>query len=185
MAKQAVVAQDNAQIADALQLEASNCFMENIINNTSVKLIDYLKTKQIIDENKVINVKNLLGIELSTGKGTSGSKKDTYVLEENGKVAANTTKLASIKMVKLAEKSTNVIIYNIVYYNKSGDSKVIGNINDNGVTESEKIITFTVDGEQYQTKEGTTWYEFCQEVDDTFLFNCNGPRRPEYLEQEK
>ncbi len=184
MAKEAALAQDNAQIADALQLEASNCFMENIGNNTSLSLIDYLKTKQIIDGNNVINVKNLLGTELSTGKGTFENKKDIYVLEENGKVAANTTRLASIKMVQLAEESKNVKTYSVVYYDKSGNGKVIGNLNDTGVTESKKTITFEIeDGTSYQIEEGSTWRDVIAKYPDLFSSVSSGDK--EYVNYKK
>ena len=128
MAKQAAIETENAQVNDALQLKAAEHLFKDVENNTETSLISYLKTKEIIDENNVINVEKLIGKELSTGKGSFESKKDIYILEEQG--IKSVARLASIKVVKLAEESTTVKTYNVVYYDKNGVSKIINNVKD-------------------------------------------------------
>ena len=174
-ARQAQISYDNAQVNEALQTEVLSYWVKKTDENTTKSVIAYLKSEEvgIINENYVINVEKLVGRKLSTGNGTFESKKDIYVLEqqEPGETA-NVARLASTKIVKIAQTdNSNKIIYNLVYYDKSGESNVIGNITD---TKVEKMITFFVEDEtnQYQVKEGTTWYEFCQDHSDEYV--CEG-----------
>ena len=171
-ASESVIKHENGQVNEALQLAAYNLKIENAQKNSPMKTIDYLKGKQIIDENNVINVEKLVGRKLSTGNGTFETKKDIYVLEqqEPGETA-NVARLASTKIVKIAQTDNlNQTIYDLVYYNKKGDRNVIGNITD---TKEQEMITFTIGADetlQYTVVKGTTWYEFCQTVE---RLSCN------------
>ena len=172
MAKQAAIATENAQVDDALQQKVAEHLFNDVKNNTETSLISYLKDTGIIDDNNVINVKKLVAQELSTGKGSYETKKDIYILKEQG--IASSTRLASTKVVKIADENTSAKTYNVVYYDKNGVSRIINNIRDGGSGKTENMITFTIkdpdtkEAKQYQVKEGTTWAEFCQEHPDEF-----------------
>ncbi len=166
MAKQAAIATENAQVDDALQLKAAEHLFKDIEDETQTSLILYLRQEGIIDENNVINVGKLVGPGLSTGKGSFDTKKDIYILEEQG--IASSTRLASTKVIKIAEESISAKIYNLVYYDRDGVSRIINNIRDGGSEETGNMITFTIDGETYHAKEGTTWKEFVPTYPDVF-----------------
>ena len=172
MAKQAAIATENAQVDDALQLKAAEHLFKDIEDETQTSLILYLRQEGIIDENNVINVEKLVGPGLSTGKGSFDTKKDIYILEEQG--IASSTRLASTNVIKIAEESISAKIYNLVYYDKSGVGRIINNIRDGGSEETGNMITFTIDGETYHAKEGTTWKEFVQKHPDEFIIDDMG-----------
>ena len=77
--------EENAHSAvyEGLLLEVTNYNTEKQIDEISASFSDYLKNKGIIDNDFVINIKNLIGQTLSLGNGniTDG---DYYKLEETG-----------------------------------------------------------------------------------------------------
>ncbi len=104
------VKQNHAEVSDQIQVIAADYYGKRVMEQEE-GLIDYLKNKEIIDDNKVINVEKLLSMELSTGNGTN--KKDTYVLEK-------------------VENEDEAIeeIYDIIYYDENGRPEKIGNLKD-------------------------------------------------------
>lgn len=120
-ANQASKENTHATVYESLLLEVTNYYTEKNLENTTDNLIDYLKNKNIIDDNMVINVNNLVKQTLSLGKGnlTDG---DYYKLEEiieTGNQSNQLKKIASIKDIIVAATSDNTKQYKIVYYGTS------------------------------------------------------------------
>ena len=120
-ANQASKENTHATVYESLLLEVTNYYTEKNLENTTDNLIDYLKNKNIMDDNMVINVNNLVKQTLSLGKGnlTDG---DYYKLEEiieTGNQSNQLKKIASIKDIIVAATSDNTKQYKIVYYGTS------------------------------------------------------------------
>lgn len=120
-ASQASEENTHATVYESLLLEVTNYYTEKNLGNTTDSLEDYLKSKNIIDDDMVINVNNLVKQTLSLGNGnlTDG---DYYRLEEiieTGNQSNELTKVASTREIKIAATSDNTKQYKIVYYGTS------------------------------------------------------------------
>lgn len=120
-ASQASEENTHATVYESLLLEVTNYYTEKNLGNITDSLEDYLKSKNIIDDDMVINVNNLVKQTLSLGNGnlTDG---DYYRLEEiieTGNQSNELTKVASTGEIKIAATSDNTKQYKIVYYGTS------------------------------------------------------------------
>lgn len=124
-ASQASEENTHATVYESLSLEVTNYYTEKNLGKTTDNLIDYLKSKNIIDDDMVINVNNLVKQKLLLGNGnlTDG---DYYRLEEvveTGKQSNELTKVASTGDIRVATTSDNTKQYKIVYYGTSKTAK--------------------------------------------------------------
>ena len=88
--------------------------MEDIENKTSTNILDKLASNGIINEDNTLNVDNLMGKTMKTGKG-SIEEGDIYVLEQREKIAS-TSDLTSI----------GDLDYYLIYYNSDKIDKNLG-----------------------------------------------------------
>ena len=127
-AESAKLQSNHTSVAEGLKLKMGEYQIAKNVEGYSEDFITYLKEYEngaILDENGVINVKNLLGKKLSTGNGTGTT--DVYKLEES----VETAKLASLKEIKIAEAS-NKQKYILRYYQNEGNFvklEIFDNIN--------------------------------------------------------
>ena len=109
----------HSTVYEGLSLEITNYYADKKLGKTIQSLIDYLKTKTILDEDLVINVEALLGQTLSLGNGNT-TDGDYYKLEEvvaTGNTTKELEKVATMGDVKVADISDDDSTqYKLVYY---------------------------------------------------------------------
>ena len=105
---------EQSSVVEGMKLAVNEYVMEKETGETTSSFIDWLKEegRQYINDDNEIQVSNLLGQSLSTGKG-SGTN-DVYKLEETTETAsiASTTKVAAITTEENKQ-------YEVVYYNNT------------------------------------------------------------------
>lgn len=79
-AQNATIKNDNGTVSEALRLKLSEYMSNNEGKYVGDKIM-LLKDDNIIDENKIINIVNLVGEQLKTGNGSDN--KDVYKIEDN------------------------------------------------------------------------------------------------------
>ena len=103
---------NHSSVAEGIKLKMGEYQIAKNVEGYSEDFITYLKEYEngaIVDNDGVIDVKNLLGKKLSTGNGTG--LVDVYKLEE----VIESAKLASTEKIKIAE-TTNTKGYILKYY---------------------------------------------------------------------
>ena len=119
--------------------------------------LDWLQQRGYIDENKTINVGQLLGETLSTGNGDPKGTIDVYKIEE----VVETGKLASTVKVA-ATQSSEETTYKLVYYDEEGNRNELSTFSLSNTSQLGEIdmSLFEVDeyGEIY-LKEYNDYYE--------------------------
>ena len=78
--KEAVIENAHSTVYEALGVENNGFSIDIETGNSKEDFLDYLISKNLIDDNNVVNVPNLLGKSLKTGNGTED---DIYVITEN------------------------------------------------------------------------------------------------------
>ena len=103
--------QEYSSVVEGIKLAVNEYITEKETGETTQSFIDWLKAeeREYINDANEIQVSNLLGQSLSTGKGSG--QKDVYKLEE----VTETAKLASTEKVAAMEVETNKK-YEVVYY---------------------------------------------------------------------
>lgn len=117
-AESAKLQTNHTSVAEGLKLKMSEYQIAKSVEGYSNDYKTFLKEYEggaILDDDGVINVKNLLGKKLSTGNGTGSN--DVYKLEE----VTETAKLASIQEVKIAETTNSSKKYVLKYYKGEGN----------------------------------------------------------------
>ena len=167
----------HAEVKEAIGLEYSNYLLEKNQEQTIIDLIGYLKDiRNIITETEEegkykIDVEKLLNKTSSLGTGTNG--KNVYMLEKITGEAniANLGKIASIKLIKLADTtSTSVEKYKVIYYgNTESENEEIETLSDviepksgNIVFRIYKEFVGEENFQEFTAKEGMTWGELVE-----------------------
>jgi type II secretory pathway pseudopilin PulG len=124
-ASQAKIKTLHENVYEEIELYANSYFLEKKENEFNGTLMEYFnrdESKLIIDENGIINVKNLLGSSQSLGNGTSIETGDVYALKE-------------------VDDDENK--YEVVYYGKSEtDVTSLGFVIDNGSSTSSDTLKY-------------------------------------------
>lgn len=121
--QKAKIKTEQSNVYEAMQLQVSDYEIEKNTEGTTDTLVNYIKSKNIINDNNVINVQELLKKQISTGQGTDN--KDVYVLEEN-------------------ENGE----YVVVYYDKNGEKLELGILGKKEEeVADENLFIISLDGE--------------------------------------
>ena len=82
-AEESKIQTDHGSVKEGISLQYSDYKIDRETGNQEVSSFwDFLLKAGIIDANGVLNTENLVGSELSTGKGNATDKKNVYILEE-------------------------------------------------------------------------------------------------------
>lgn len=100
-AQKSTIKNDNGTVLEALRLKLTEYLTNNNGKYVGDKIM-LLKDEGIINDNKIINVPNLIGEKLKTGNGAEG--KDVYTIEDN----------------------------HLYYYDKNGEKTDLGDLGDLG-----------------------------------------------------
>ena len=79
--ERALIESNHSNVLEMMGLEITTYSIDNAIENSAFDVLTLLQEEGKIDENNVVNVKNLVNQELSTGNGTG--KSDVYIIEKN------------------------------------------------------------------------------------------------------
>ena len=111
-ASKAKLHQEYSSVVEGMKLAVNEYVTEKETKETDLGFIDWLKSEErgYINNDNEIQIKALLGQELSTGRGSG--QNDVYKLEEVNEIA----KLASINIATIEVEQVKE--YNIVYYDK-------------------------------------------------------------------
>ena len=121
-ASNAKIETEKADVEEGISLSVSEFRLGQETNEipNDKSFIDWLKDKGYIDNNYTLQPTNILGKDISTGKGETTGKIDVYKLEEVTESAkiASTTKVAAVEVEEEKE-------YEVVYYDKNGSREVL------------------------------------------------------------
>lgn len=79
-ATEAKILNNHATVSEVLKLKVIDKYSKDDTNLTSEDILEYLKEKGYIDNNNIVNVKETVGENLSTGNGSNG--KDVYFIKD-------------------------------------------------------------------------------------------------------
>ena len=108
--KQATIINENANVYEQLQLKVGEYEIDKVESDNNEAILSRLKSDGYVNEDNTVNVENLMGRSMKTGKG-SKEKGDVYVLEQMQKTASSVT----------SDSSTGMEYY-LVYYAEGNSS---------------------------------------------------------------
>ena len=113
-AQDAVIINENASVYEQLQLVITEYQMENITNNIDTEILTKLKEDGYVDADNSVDVENLMGRRMQTGKGNVEDG-DVYVLEQRQRTASSATSDAN-----------SSIDYYLIYYDEDKTDTNLG-----------------------------------------------------------
>ena len=113
-AQDAAIKNENASVYEQLQFIIADYQMGDVENNTSTDILAKLKTDGYVNEDNTVNVDNLMGRSMNTGKGTITTG-DVYVIEQRQKTSSSTT----------ADTNSSMDYY-VIYYDEDNTEVNLG-----------------------------------------------------------
>ena len=140
-AQTAVVLNENATVYERLQMVVADYQIENVQAETDTAILTRLKTDLYVNEDNTVNVENLVGTSMQTGKG-SIAEGDVYVIERRQETASSVT-----------SDTTSGMKYYLVYYDEESIDTNLGLAFEDSLNWSEVFANAEKHPEQSETNE--------------------------------
>ena len=146
-AQDAVVRNENASVYEQLQMVVVDYQMDAIETENEEAILSRLKTDGYVNEDNTVNVENLMGRSMQTGKGSKETG-DVYVLERRQETASALTSDTTISMD-----------YYLIYYDDENIDINLGLAFEVTMSEEDRLkeILSQVDGDAYIDEHGNVF----------------------------
>ena len=119
--------------------------MNNVENNTEYELLDLLKQDGYVNEDNTLNVLNLMGKNMQTGKGSLADG-DVYVLERRQETASSV----------MVDSNNNLLNFYLIYYDTNKEDTNLGLAFENQEKNEKK---YRLEAKYFYQEDGSNHYE--------------------------